>query len=89
MAELFGKISQTLLAIVQGLNFNQLEWLIGHKAQLTKAIGDSVEALVGKIQYLPDDFVWWQGFYKFIRRKELKLIFHIFKYPKNPKAIGG
>ncbi|MDO9231547.1 MAG: hypothetical protein Q7U36_03685 [bacterium] len=49
VAELFGKISQILLAIIQELNFNQLEWLIGHKAQLTKAIRDAIEALVGKI----------------------------------------
>ncbi len=83
VAELFGKISQILLAIVQGLNFDQLKWLIGHKAQLAKAIRDSVEALVGKIQDLPDYLVWWQNFY---REEGVKIDFTSFEIPEKPEG---
>jgi hypothetical protein len=83
VAELFGKISQILLAIVQVLNFNQLKWLIAHKAQLTKAIRDSVEALVGKIQDLPDYLVWWQKFYQ---EEGIEIDFSSFEIPEKPEG---
>ncbi|HAT73618.1 MAG: hypothetical protein US30_C0009G0042 [Candidatus Moranbacteria bacterium GW2011_GWF2_36_839] len=83
VAELFGKISQILLAIIQGLNFNQLKWLIAHKAQLTKAIRDAVENLVGKIQDLPDYLVWWQNFYK---EEGIEIDFASFHIPEKPEG---
>lgn len=64
VAELFSSITSVILSFVQGLNFEQIKWLIGHKTQLANAIRDAIRALLVDVGDFSGVLLDWQNFYR-------------------------
>lgn len=83
IGEVLASIIQMILKTLVSLTKEQLQWLIGHKTQLANAVRDAIHSLIGAIQKLPEQLIWWQDFY---REEGIVIDFATFQIPEKPKG---